>query len=110
MKHQPTLFPNTTPDRVHLERVRFDGAVFDKAKDSARLAGQIMRVYDACKDGQWRTVGEIAGLTGDPETSVSAQLRNLRKRRFGGYLVERRQRGSVLSNLWEYRLVVDVTR
>jgi hypothetical protein len=106
VKHQPTLFPNTTPDHVQLERVRFDGAVCDP-KDTPRLVGQCLRVYEVIKDGQWRTVSEIAVTTGDPETSVSAQLRNLRKRRFGGYLVERRQRGTVLSNLWEYRLVVE---
>jgi hypothetical protein len=59
----------------------------------------------------WRTLGEIARATRYPEPSVSAQLRHLRKSRFGGYRVKKRlrrgdadereiQRGPT----WEYRV------
>lgn len=56
-------------------------------------------------DGQWRTFAEIHALTGDGEASISAQLRNLRKNRFGAHQVERRSRGDRSRGLWEYRLV-----
>jgi hypothetical protein len=56
------------------------------------------------KGGQRRTLNELADLTGDPHTSVSAQMRHLRKPRFGSYTVERRRRGD--GGLYEYRLLV----
>ena len=55
-------------------------------------------------DGEWRTLSEIEFITGDPQASISAQLRHLRKERFGGYLVELRSRGDRENGLFEYRL------
>jgi hypothetical protein len=55
------------------------------------------------KDGQWRTLEQIADMTGDPTPSVSAQLRHLRKPRFGSHTVDRRHVGG---GLYEYRLEV----
>lgn len=50
-------------------------------------------------------VGGLAEWTeGDPAASVSAQLRHLRKPRFGGFVVEKRPRGDRERGLWEYRL------
>ncbi len=92
----------------------FDGAVYDKEKDLVRLTGQILRVWDIIKDGQWRTVDEIHSSIivehneNDPECSISAQLRNLRKARFGGHLIDKQRRGGDLSALWEYRLDTDL--
>jgi len=80
----------------------FHGAAYEPARDERRLAGQILRVYDAMKDGQWRTTAQIAKITGDPENSVSAQYRNLRKRIHGNHTVERRH---IRNGLFEYRLV-----
>jgi hypothetical protein len=82
---------------------RFDGATFDPALDQARLTKQLGRVFDVMQDGAWRTLDEIAGATGDPHASISAQLRHLRKRRFGGYAVDKRRRLPA-SGLYEYRL------
>jgi hypothetical protein len=81
---------------------RFNGPAYDESKDYARLTGQIERVWNAMKDGQWRTVDQIVMLTGDPANSVQAQLRHLRKPRFGSYLVERRR--VTESGLWQYRV------
>lgn len=55
------------------------------------------------KDGSWHTLPEIAAGTGDPEASISARLRDLRKPRFGSYVVDRRRRSQ---GLFEYRLRV----
>jgi len=82
--------------------LRFDGETFDRARDGARLTGQLRRVYDVMRDGQWRTIGEIANAVLGSEAAVSARLRDLRKPRFGAYRVERQY---VTAGLWMYRVV-----
>ena len=86
---------------------RFNGSDYSPAHDDIRLTGQIARVFHCMKDGKWRTLDEIAGETGDPHASVSAQLRHLRKERFGGHLVEKQPRGDRKRGLFEYRLIVN---
>jgi hypothetical protein len=87
---------------------RFDGATYDPALDHDRLTKQLGRVWSAMKDGRWRTLNELADATGDPHASISAQLRHLRKPRFGGYTVERRRRGT--GGTYEYRLLIGTSR
>lgn len=79
----------------------FNGSGYD-TKDHARLKGQILRIQTAMMDGAWRTLGEIEAMTGDPQASISAQLRHLRKRKFGDHVVDKRRRDD--GGLWEYRL------
>lgn len=94
-KHQLTLADA-------LERApRFNGADIDDARDTSRLSGQLRAILDLMADGQWHTLAGIAAVTGAPEASVSAQLRNARKPRFGGYVVERRH---VSNGLYQYRV------
>jgi hypothetical protein len=88
---------------------RFNGPCYDAATDNARLTGQILRVFNLMRDGQWRTLREIAETTGDPESSISAQLRHLRKQRFGSHVVEKRNRGDRSIGLFEYRLTLTPT-
>ena len=83
----------------------FNGPAYDPAIDKARLTGQIKRIYSLMQDQAWRTLQEIASITGDPPASISAQLRHLRKRRFGSYIVERQRRGEPLHGLFEYRVL-----
>ncbi|MCP5014291.1 MAG: hypothetical protein GY938_03300 [Ketobacter sp.] len=59
------------------------------------------------KDGKPRTLREIANRTGDPEASVSAQLRHLRKERFGGHTVKREH---INNGLYSYELIVTPTQ
>lgn len=95
-----SVLPSPPADRA------FSGPAYDPAFDHARLVGQMQRVYLVMRDGTWRTLREIAQLAGDPEASVSAQLRHLRKARWGSNQVERRRRGGESSGLHEYRIVV----
>jgi hypothetical protein len=88
---------------------RLDGAVYDRALDDDRLRRQIGSVFELLRDGRWRTLYEVAEATGDPETSISAQLRHLRKARFGGHVVEKRRR-TALGGTYEYRLSLDEQR
>lgn len=90
----------TLPDPVP----EFDGDTYDHDRDHMRLGAQAQRVADLISDGQWRTLEEIASATGDPQASVSARLRDLRKPKFGRHEVERRQRHDDVPGLYEYRL------
>jgi hypothetical protein len=80
-----------------------DGATFDPARDGQRLAAQHHRVLARLRDGEWWTLRRLAQATGDPEASISARLRDLRKERFGSHLIERRY---VERGLFQYRLVL----
>lgn len=80
---------------------RFDGATFSPELDGERLGGQLVRVRDLMLDGSWRTLREIAAAVGGSEAGVSARLRDLRKRRFGGFVVLRERMNS---NVHRYRL------
>jgi len=75
--------------------------------DDKRLKGQILRVYNCMKDSKWRTLREISDITGDGEASISAQLRHLRKDRFGGHTVNKQSRGERDNGLWEYQLIIN---
>ena len=88
------------------QEFRFNGPAYSAEFDQERLSGQMRRVFNLMKDGIWRTLSEISLITGDPPASVSAQLRHLRKPRFGGFIVGRQPRGDRKSGLWEYRLDV----
>jgi len=86
--------------------MRFNGADYKPDRDNARLTGQLLRIWDAISDGRWYTLKDIAVLTGDPEPSISAQLRHLRKPRFGGYIVEREY---IANGLYQYRVLLQQT-
>jgi hypothetical protein len=84
----------------------FNGSDYEPQFDKKRLSGQLLRVYTLMADGKWRTLSEIADSTGDPAASVSAQLRHLRKARFGSYEVQKRSRFRRSVGLFEYRLKI----
>lgn len=83
---------------------RFNGSDYVPVRDDARLTGQLLRVWNVMCGGDWHTLPEISDKTGDPEASISAQLRHLRKERFGAHKVEKEH---VQSGLFRYRLVVN---
>ena len=87
------------------EPMSFDGPDYNPDLDRKRLTGQVKRIFDCMLDGKWRTLAEIKAVTGDPEASISAQLRHLRKARFGGHLIEKRRRGEETQGLFEYKLI-----
>ena len=83
----------------------FNGSDYNPKSDFNRLTGQIRRIYNLMIDGNWRTLQEIANITNDPQASISAQLRHLRKPRFGNYIVNKRRKGNRESGLFEYQLL-----
>jgi len=90
-------------EEIFADELRFDGSDYNAELDRVRLTGQLKEIYAIMRDGQWRTVGLIADRTGYPENSIQAQLRNLRKDRFGGYFVEKRR--ITPNGLYEYRVL-----
>lgn len=80
---------------------KFDGDDYNHTRDYSRLKGQILDIFDLMKDGKWRSLAEIEEITGHGQSSVSAQLRNLRKDKFGSYKVERVH---VQNGFYKYRL------
>ncbi len=88
---------NTDPD--------FDGSDYDRENDHSRLAGQLGKVFDVMKDGEWHTIGEVQQITGIRyDGSVSKHFRHLRYERFGGFDVVKRRCGDASRGLWEYRM------
>jgi len=83
--------------------VRFDGETYQADRDGERLARQQATIYALMRDGRPRTLAQIEALTGFPQSSISARLRDLRKPRFGGHDVIRayEDRG-----VWVYRVVL----
>jgi len=83
----------------------FDGKTYDPALDGDRLRRQLGRTWEALRNGEWLTLFELSVKTADPEASLSARIRDLRKEKFGSYKVLRRRRDGE-GGLWEYRMVM----
>jgi hypothetical protein len=80
----------------------FDGETFDLEFDYERLGAQMQAVYDVMEDGRWHFLAEMSEIVGAPEGSISARLRDLRKSKFGGFVVERKRMGT--TGHYAYRL------
>jgi len=70
--------------------------------DRARLGRQLLLVKGLMGDGKWRTLSEIEALTGAPQASISARLRDIRRM---GLRVERKRAGPERGT-WLYRVEV----
>src|SRR5687767_11196915 len=99
MSAQPSLFTSTP---------RFDSGVELTKADHVRLGKQLQRVLNVLSDGSWWSVPQLHteiwrryGIH-DPEPSLSANVRNLRKPKHGGYTVERKRE----RNTYFFRLKV----
>lgn len=81
--------------------VTFDGPDLTPA-DNARLGAQLERVREVIEGGRWWAPEELEAATGYRWASISARLRDFRKVKFGGRVVERERRGG---GQFAYRLV-----
>lgn len=91
---------------------KFSGDDYDHDRDHGRLDAQIARVHAVMRDGGWRTVEEVQAViltrygVEDRETSISAQIRNLRKPENGEHTIRRQYVGG---GLYRFRLVAKGT-
>jgi hypothetical protein len=84
----------------------FDGETI-APEDNPRLSAQLDRVRDLMLDGRWRTLAAVSKALGYPEASVSARIRDMRKAKFGEFVVERKHHSR---GLWYYRVAGRVVR
>jgi len=90
--------------------IHFPGPDYLWQFDSFRLANQHQRVKEIMSRGWWLTLQEVAASVRAPESSVSAQIRHLRKPEFGSHVIEKRRRGDPKNGLYEYRINWEKTR
>ena len=81
------------------------GPAYNEVIDGQRIKHQLEIIRDwMLSHSLWKTLAEIEQVTDYPQASISAQLRHLRKPRFGNYIVEKRRRSG--GGTWEYRVRV----
>lgn len=89
---------------MEIQKNIFNGSDYVAARDNKRLTNQYWNIYNVMKDGTFRTLSEITQATGEPPASISAQLRHMRKTRFGSHIVNKKYLGD---GLYTYQLVVN---
>lgn len=89
---QLNIFEQNT--EIEKEKLRFNGPDYVASRDNIRLGTQLKKILKLMIDNKWRSLKEISDIVNAPESSVSAQLRHLRKPRFGSYEVERKHLGN----------------
>jgi len=97
---QPDLF---NKKRLHQKSPHFNGPDYIPKLDQKRLSNQHEQIKNLMIDHKWRTLGEIENELNYPQASISAQLRHLRKERFGGFTLQKQRRK--LAGLFEYRIL-----
>ncbi|MGH9743900.1 MAG: hypothetical protein ACRD51_16260 [Candidatus Acidiferrum sp.] len=93
-----------------------------RKKEKEQEAAQSRKQREVIRDvmlsagqcGTWLTLDELTKLTSYPPASISAQLRHLRKPRFGSFAVVKRcratdkaMRGDGFGAVWEYSVQLD---
>jgi len=83
----------------------FDGdGDLEGAQKDPRLKKQLVRVYEVMSTEKWLPLSEISLLADAPEASASARMRDLRKKKFGGFTIDTRMLSDL--NVHEYRFDV----
>jgi hypothetical protein len=73
-------------------RIRIEAQHSQSSNEPRQLDAIRDLMIAAGERGEWLSLADISALTQFGEASISAQLRNLRKRRYGGYSVDKRRR------------------
>ena len=83
-----------------------------RVRVSVRSQREVLRdvMMSAAECGSWLTLRELSLMTQFGEASISAQLRHLRKPRYGSFVIEKKVRKDEVVRdeergaIWEYRL------
>ena len=106
-----TLFDQAAVATKVEAKAEFDGQTFEDKLDGPRLTLQLERVreYMLAIFPAWKTLDEISEELEKlyeqkfPPQSISARLRDLRKEKFGSYIVKKKRREDKEHNgIWEY--------
>jgi hypothetical protein len=92
-----------------MRREKKRNAVRVRLRTQRDVLRDVMLSANEC--GAWLTLSELAAMTRYPAASISAQLRHLKKPKFGNFELEKRMRdkadnysGNAHGVVWEYRL------
>lgn len=69
----------------------FDGETYEPERDEPRLLTQLERVARCLGEGGWWSLWHLRTVSKGSEAGVSARLRDFRKERFGGFVIERKR-------------------
>ncbi len=86
------------------EQRLFDGVTIDPELDDGRLTTKVGKTYQAMRGGGGWKLSELAERIESTEAGASARIRDLRKPRWGGHVIEATR---LPSNLWLYRMTSD---
>lgn len=93
----------------HAERDNWSGPVHvnpaapagvENVATVSRLGAQREDIWRVIQNGVWYTLRELEELTGHPQASISARLRDFRKEEFGGRTIERKH---LVNGIYQYR-------
>lgn len=84
----------------------FNGQDYNHKRDSQRLTHQFESIFKFMSDGVFRSLAEIEAHFEYryPQSSISAQLRHMRKERFGSHKINKTYLGG---GLYKYQLEVN---
>jgi hypothetical protein len=86
----------------------FGGETYDKDKDGERLKAQLERIKNhlLTAKGEWVNLQKCeVALPGEGTAAITARARDLRKKKFGNFVVDCRRRPGVKNqSLYEYRI------
>jgi len=86
-----------------MTQMSFGGSTYIPERDGKRLGRQALKVWETMADEDWHTLSDISRMSGAPEASVSARIRDFRKRSFGSHTVHTNY---IQDGLFEYRLEI----
>lgn len=80
-----------------------DDGTFDGESQPDRVArmGQMDRLYEVMKSGEWFSLAQLSAATRDPEASCSANFRSFRKEKHGSFQMDREK---VSGRSYRYRM------
>ena len=86
----------------------FDGTTYEPKQDDHRLIPLIKELFIVMSDSKFRTLPELEKILKHRYmiTSISSKLRDLRKEKFGGHIVNRQNRGDRKNGFYEYQLII----
>ena len=110
----PLLFADESRELTEVARetlgatsLRFAGPDYVPKHDQVRLTKKLLLVFELMSDEKFRTINEIYdALDGQvAHTTISANLRHLKKEEFGSHGMNKRRRGDESNGVFEYQII-----
>lgn len=98
---------DTAKETLGATEINFAGPDYIPKHDQVRLTKKLLMVFELMGDEKFRTINEIyAELDGRvAHTTISANLRHLKKEEFGSHRLNKRRRGEASGGVFEYQII-----